>query len=208
MRTKKAVLNMAFGLLYQAVAIICGLITPRLILATFGSTYNGVISSATQFLNMINILTLGIIGTTRVALYKTLAVGDDLGTSKIMKATKHYMKKVGFCVIIYAAVLCVIYPYISNNSLSHLENAILIAIVSISTFAQFFFGISNMTLLNADQSSYVTNILDIIKIILNTICVAILISMDMSIFTVKLGSSLVFLVTPIIMNIYVKKNIN
>lgn len=205
MRTKKAVLNMAFGLLYQAVAIICGLITPRLILATFGSTYNGVISSATQFLNMINILTLGITGTTRVALYKTLAVGDDLGTSKIMKATKHYMKKVGFCVIIYAAVLCVIYPYISNNSLSHLENAILIAIVSISTFAQFFFGISNMTLLNADQSSYVTNILDIIKIILNTICVAILISMDMSIFTVKLGSSLVFLVTPIIMNIYVKK---
>lgn len=79
MRTKKAVLNMVFGLIYQVIAIICGLITPRLILATFGSTYNGVISSATQFLNMINILTLGITGTTRVALIiRRLRMGTAL----------------------------------------------------------------------------------------------------------------------------------
>ena len=100
MRTRKAALNMIFGLIYQAVAIFCGLITPRMILATFGSTYNGVISSATQFLNMINLLTLGITGSTRVALYRTLADEDNLETSKIMKATKQYMKKVGCCVFL------------------------------------------------------------------------------------------------------------
>ena len=205
MRTRKAVLNMFFGLIYQAITIICGLITPRLILATFGSTYNGVISSATQFLNMINILTLGITGTTRVALYKTLADGDNLGTSRIMKATKRYMQKIGCCVILYAIGLCVIYPYVSQNSLSHIENTALIAIVSIGTFAQYFFGISNMTLLNADQSSYVNNIIDIFKVVLNTVCVAVLIKVGASVFIVKLGSSTIFLISPIVLNWYVKR---
>ncbi len=208
MRTRKAALNMFFSLIYQAIAIICGLITPRLILATFGSTYNGVISSATQFLNMINILTLGITGTTRVALYKTLAEGDTLGTSRIMKATKRYMQKIGCCVILYAIGLCVIYPYVSQNSLSHIENVALIAIVSIGTFAQYFFGISNMTLLNADQSSYVNNIIDIFKVVLNTVCVAVLIKVGASVFIVKLGSSIVFLISPIILNWYVKRKYN
>lgn len=205
MRTKKAMMNMASSMLYQIVAIVCGLITPRLILTTFGSTYNGVVSSATQFLNMISVLTLGITGATRVALYTTLGNKDMLGTSRIMKATKLYMRKVAACIIIYAGVLCVVYPLISRNDLSHIENATLIIIVSIGTFAEYFFGISNTTLLNADQSGYLTYSLNILKTILNTLCVAILIRMGSSIYIVKLGSSIVFLLTPALMEIYVKR---
>lgn len=205
MRSKKAFYNVMTSLLYQIVAIVCGLITPRLILISFGSTYNGVINSATQFLGMINILTLGITGATRVALYKSLGKNDELGTSRIMKATKIYMRKVGLCVIIYIGILCIIYPYISHNELSNFQNAALIAIVGIGTFAQYFFGISNQTLLQADQASYITNILDILKSIANTICVAVLIKCNVSIFGVKLGSSIVFLCTPIVMELYVKK---
>ena len=205
MRTRKAFINMSSSMFYQVVAIICGLITPRLILVTFGSTYNGVIASANQFLNMINILTLGITGATRVQLYKTLANNDTLGTSRIMKATKQYMRKVGLAVIVYAIMLCIIYPLISHNDLSKGENAALIAIVSIGTFAQYFFGISNQTLLRAAQETYVINFINIIKIVLNTICVFILINLNYSIFAVKLGSSLVFLFAPILLEIIVRK---
>ncbi len=205
MRTKKAMKNIISAMIYQIVAIACGLITPRLILSSFGSTYNGVVNSATQLLSMINILTLGITGATRVALYKTLNNNDNYGTSRIMKATKLYMRKVGVCVIGYAAILCFTYPYISHNELDKTQNAAIIAIVSIGTFSQYFFGISNQTLLQADQSSYITYTLDICKTIINTICVAILINLGESIYVVKLGSSIVFLITPIIMDFYVKK---
>ena len=47
--------------------------------------------------------------------------------------------------------------------------------IYVGTFAQYFFGISNQTLLQADQSNYITYLLDILKTIVNTICVAILI---------------------------------
>lgn len=196
---------MVASMVYQVVAIVCGLITPRLILSNFGSTYNGVVSSATQFLSMIHILTLGITGATRVALYKTLGKNDTLGTSRIMKATKLYMHKVALALLGYVAVLCLIYPYISHNDLSNVQNAALIAIVGIGTFAQYFFGISNQTLLQADQASYITYTLDIAKTIVNTLCVAVLVWFGRSIYEVKLGSSLVFLITPAVMNYYVKK---
>ncbi len=208
MRTRKAFKNMVASMVYQVVAIACGLITPRLILSHFGSTYNGVVSSATQFLSMIHILTLGITGATRVALYKTLGGNDTLGTSRIMKATKLYMHKVALALLGYVAILCLIYPYISHNDLSNIQNAALIAIVGIGTFAQYFFGISNQTLLQADQASYITYTLDIAKTIVNTLCVAVLVWLERSIYEVKLGSSLVFLITPAVMNYYVKKKYN
>lgn len=204
-RTGKAFLNMSTSLVDQIVAIVCGLITPRLILETFGSTYNGVVASATQFLNMINILTLGITAATRVALYKPLADNDVLAVSSIVKSTKKYMRKVAVGVIIYAVVLCVVYPFISKSDLTKIQSASLIAIVSIGTFANYFFGISDMTLLQADQSTYVINITNIIKTIANTICVALLITLDCSIYTVKLGSSIVFFIAPALLSIYVKK---
>ena len=93
MRTQKVMLNVSASFLYQIASIICGLITPRLILIAFGSTYNGVIESATQFLSLVSILNIGIAGATRVALYKTLAIKDTNGTNRIMRATKQYLHK-------------------------------------------------------------------------------------------------------------------
>lgn len=205
MRSKKAMKNVLASFFYQVVSIVCGLITPRLILSNFGSTYNGVVTSATQFLDMIQILTLGITGATRLALYKTLGDNDALGTSRIMKATKNYMRKVGLCVLLYAAVLCVVYPLFAKSELTHIQTATLIAIVSIGTFARYFFGISNQTLLQADQSSYVNSLIQVFSTIANTLAVVVLISFGSSIYIVKLGSSLVFLIAPIILNAYVKK---
>lgn len=205
MRTKKAFYNMSASLMAQIIAIICGLITPRLILSNFGSTYNGVINSATQFLSMVSILRLGIAGATRVALYKTLASGDSIGTSRIMKATKQYMRKIAFVILLYAVLLMLIYPFISHNDLTKFDCALIIAIVSISTLGEYFFGISNVTLLTADQSEYISNIANIIAIISNTIITAILIKLHFSIFAVKLGSSVVYFITPLVLNIYVKK---
>ena len=204
-RTQKAFLNMSSSLVSQIVTIVCGLITPRLILTNFGSTYNGVTASATQFLGMLNILTLGITGATRVALYKPLAENDNLTVSRLMKASKIYMHKVSVCVVTYIALLCGIYPLISKNDLTWAQNAALIVIVGISSVANYLFGVNNTILLQASQSTYVSNMADTIKIIINTICMAVLIQFGCSIYTVKLGSSIIYFIVPLIISVYVHK---
>lgn len=206
MRSKKALLNIVISMTYQIVVAICGLIISRLILVAFGSTYNGVVQSATQFLGMISILTLGIAGATRMELYKTLANADALGTSIIIKTTENYMRKIGVAVVFYALILSVIYPFISHNNLNKFECAIIILIVGIGTFAEYFFGITYRTLLMADQREYIYSTFQILATILNAICVFILIKIDQSIFSVKFWSAIVFAISPIVMSIYVRKN--
>lgn len=59
-RSKKAFRNTICQLLLEAITAACGLILPRLILSYFGSTYNGIIQSISQFISCIALLKSGI----------------------------------------------------------------------------------------------------------------------------------------------------
>ena len=205
MRTKKAFKNIMASMLYQMVSIVCGLIAPRLLLINYGSVYNGVVSSATQMLSVVSVLTLGIAGATRVALYKSLANKDILATSRIMRANRNYMRKVAVVVVFYALALAIIYPFISHNSLGYSETAALILIVSISTIAEYMFGLSNQTLLSADQSIYIYYSIGVIALIVRTLLIVILVNIGASVFSVYLVSSVVFFVSPAVMTLYINK---
>lgn len=68
-RNKALALNSAASLLQQVVALICGLIVPRLILSTFGSAANGTVASISQFISITSLIQGGVTGATRVAFY-------------------------------------------------------------------------------------------------------------------------------------------
>ena len=204
-RAKKATVNIATNLLYEVITFICGLILPRLILSHFGSTYNGIISSVTQFLSLVSILRLGVAGATRVALYRTLATNDLAGTSAIVRATEKYLRKVGLAILVYIAVLAVVYPMFTDTGIGFFDVSVLVIATGIGTFAQYYFGITNQTFLSADQSTYISNIAQICSTLANTVLSAVLIYSGCTIQTVKLASSVVFFLTPFMLNIYVAR---
>ena len=90
-RTAKIKINAIVSLLYQLVTIGCGFILPRLILSTFGSSYNGLTSSITQFVSCVTLLSAGIGGVTRAALYKPLAEKDNKTISIVIKTTQAFI---------------------------------------------------------------------------------------------------------------------
>lgn len=204
-RTKKATYNIATSALYEVVAMVCALILPRLILSHFGSAYNGIVSSVTQFLSLIQLLTLGVTASTRVALYKSLAAKDLRKTSAIVRATNNYMRRVGMILLIYIIAIALAYPLIVHTGFDYIDVFILILIIGASVFAEYFFGITYRTFLLADQSVYISNIFMTISILLNTILSAILINMGFSIQIVKLGSAVVFVLRPLLQYLYVHK---
>ena len=104
-RTRKASVNIITSAMLEIITMISGLILPRFILQYFGSSYNGIVSSTSQFLGMIQILTLGVTASTRVALYKTLARKDNQGTRAIIRATERYMRKIALVLGGYIIVL-------------------------------------------------------------------------------------------------------
>ena len=204
-RTKKATLNIMTSALLEVLTMLSGLILPQYILRYFGSAYNGIMSSAVQFMSMISVLTLGVTASTRVALYKTLAQNDIAGTSAIVRATERFMRKIALILVAYIVVLALVYPLVVHTGFSYCDVSLLILIVGINIFAECYFGITYRTFLLADQSLYISNIFYCIALFLNLVISIIMIKAGYSIQMVRLGGAVVYFLRPLLQNIYITK---
>lgn len=205
-RGKKLALNTVSSLALQVVSVICGFILPRLILETFGSDVNGLVNSITQFLGVITLLDLGVGAVVQSALYKPLADNDTNMISKIYVSANKFFRRLAEILLVYVVLLMIFYPMLVNKSFGHMYTALLIAAICISSFAQYYFGIVNSLLLNADQRGYIQYVAQIITLILNTFACYIIIKLGASIQIVKLTTSLIFLLRPLFLVFYVKKH--
>ncbi len=208
MRSKKAIKNIIASLLQQAITIICGLILPRAIIKTYGSSVNGLVSSITQFLAYIVLLEAGIGPVIKSVLYKPIANNDKEQIEKILKSAQRFFNVISYIFIAYLCVLCFVYPRLVNNEFSTGYTVSLLLIISISTFAEYFFGMVYNLYLQADQKTYVTTNIQSATTILNTVLCIVLIKLGMSIQIVKLVSAFVFVLRPILQNLYVRKKYN
>ncbi len=208
MRSEKAVKNIITSLLQQVVTVICGLIVPRAIIGTFGSSVNGLISSITQFLGYITLMEAGIGPVIKSALYKPIADKNKIQIEKILKASQRFFRVISGIFVVYLIALCLIYPLIVSTEFEMGYTVSLILIIAISTFAEYFFGMVYKIYLQAEQKTYITSTVQILTTILNAILVVLLIKFGANIQIVKLGSAFVFVLRPIIQNIYVKRKYN
>lgn len=208
MRSKKAIINIISSLMLQLVTVICGFIVPRLIIGTFGSNVNGLVTSITQFLAYITLLESGFGPVVKSILYRPIANKDKNEIEKILKASEKFFRTISYIFIAYIVILCFALPMIVSNEFDKLFTLSLVIIISISTFAEYYFGMTYKLYLQAEQKTYVTSIIQIGTTILNTIMIVLLIYFGSSIQIVKLASALIFVLRPIMQNLYVKKKYN
>lgn len=205
MRKKKALYNLITSIILQIVSIICGLIVPRLIISTYGSNLNGLINSITQFLAYITLLESGFGPVILSILYKPIANKDKNKIERILKSSESFFRKISFIFIAYIIVLCFIFPIFINSNYDSLFTISLIVIISLSTFSEYFFGLTYSIYLQADQKKYVISIIRLVTTIINTIIICILVNNNCNILLVKLISTMIYVLRPIIQYIYVKK---
>ena len=206
MRKKMLIYNTGSSLLNQLVVLICGFILPRFILSAYGSDVNGLVSSITQFLGFISFLDLGVGAVVQSAYYEPLANKDYSRVSSLFCYSKKFFRIVASILLIYVCVLCITYPLLVNSVFDIKYISVLIIIISLSSFSQYYFALPHQLLLNADQHLYIQANMQSISVILNTLGSVILIICGQSIHTVKLASSIIFLIRPIFLGIYVRKN--
>ena len=204
-RRKKLYLNTVTALLNQLIALICGFILPRYILTYFGSDVNGLVTSMTRFLSVISFLELGIGPVIQSNLYKPLADNDTDMISKIVVSAERFYRRIAYIFLVYIVILFFVFPSINTDYDFWFTTSLLI-IISIGTFAQYYFGITYQVFLNADQKVYLHTTVQIITTILNTIICVVLMRLGCGIHIVKLTSTIVFIARPLVQNIYVKKH--
>lgn len=206
-RKNKAKKNIATSLCSQIVILLCGIIVPRMMIGVFGSEAYGASSSITQFLAYITLLEGGVGGVARAVLYKPLAENDTETISAIMAEIKRFFRLIAVIFAAYVLVLALGFHSLANvECMDWISTFILVIVISISTFGQYFVGISNAILLQADQKNYITNAVSIGATLVNAISIVFLIGCGCSFITVKLVSSCIFFLRPVVLWLFVKKN--
>jgi len=204
-RRKLLAVNSVTSLLYQIATIVCGFILPRLILGTYGSEVNGLVNSITQFLAVISFLEMGVGAVVQSSLYKPLAEKNNEEISKIISSANKFFSKIALVLLVYVIALLIIYPEIINGAFNRWYVDLLIIAISISSFAQYYFGVVDTLLITADQHGYVQYIINTFTLIFNSIFCAVLIRLGASIQLVKLTTSIIFLIKPVLLRLYVNK---
>lgn len=207
-RKIKLLLNSASSLVYQIITLICGFVLPRFFLSCYGSEVNGLVSSITQFLGFISLAECGVGAVVQSALYKPLADQDIQGVSRIVGSSERFFKRIAYILIIYTAVLMAVYPLLTLDSFDYLFTLILIFVVSISTFAQYYLGMTYRLLLNADQLGFIQYTVHSVALVANTVSCILLMKAGASIQFVKLTTSIIFIAQPVILTVIAKKRYN
>lgn len=197
MNYKKLYYNTIAGFTNQVVTLICTFILPRQILLYYGSGVNGLISSITQFLGFIALMEMGIGAVVQSALYKPLISNDNQQISKILKSAQKFFNKLAIILFCYIIGLCIFYPLITHSEFSYSFVVPLIICISINSFASYYFSLTRMLLLKADQRDYINLILNSSAVILNTTIGVILIHCNASIQMVQFVMANILLIRPI-----------
>ncbi len=205
MRSKKAIYNIVSNLVLQVVIVLYGFIVPKIIINKFGSDVNGLISSITQFLAYISLLESGFGPVVKAALYKPIANKDKKTIAGILKTSEKFFKTIAYIFLVYIILLSIFYPLLVSNNFGYLYTISLIIIIAISTFAEYFFGMTYKLYLQADQRTYVISIIQILTYFFSTILIVAMAKLGMSIQVIKLVSGVIFVLRPILQNLYVKK---
>lgn len=198
---QKLHLTSGFALFLQIFSVAYAFVLPRFFLECYGSAVNGLISSITQFLGFIALAECGVGAVVQSALYKPLSQKNNIELSKIIVSAEHFFRNIAKILLFYTFVLGAVFPCFIDEKFDFFYTAGLIFIISISSFAQYYFGITYRLLLNSDQFGFVPIILQIVTYSLNLVSSIFLMKQGCSVHVVKFVSSLVFLVQPIVLSI-------
>ena len=205
MRSKNAIINVISSVSLQLITIICGFIIPKLMITHFGSEVNGLVHSITQFLAYITLLESGFGPVVKSILFKPIANKDKRTIEDILKTSEKFFRKIAYIFIVYILILCVAFPIMFSNEFDTIFTLSLVVIIAVSTFAEYYFGMTYKLFIDAEQKKYVLSGIQIGTVIFNTIAVIVLIQFGASIQVVKLASCFIFILRPLLQNLYVKK---
>lgn len=206
MKSRNAAFNLISALILQIINLIIGIILPRIMLITFGSEINGLVSSIKQFISYLTLVEAGLAGACIYSLYKPLAEKDYEQTNKILSSTKTFYNKSGMIFSVLALILAMVFPYIAQTQVINQSSIVLLVfILGINGSLEFFSMGKYRALLTASQKSYIISLIQAIGQILNCSIIVVLALNGYSIVMVQLFATISYFIRSIMLSKYVKK---
>ncbi len=206
MNAKRSAYNILIGIGSQILAIMLGIIIPRLFLTNFGSEMNGFLNSISQIFSYFALLESGVGVASLQALYGPVGRDDKKQTSEILAATSKYYNKTGIFYFISVFALAIIYPIAISSQISPFTMFIIILMNGLPGAISYLFQGKYLLLLQAEGKNYInTALTSIISTVIN-IAKIVLLLLGFNIIAIQAVYLVLNLVKVVYFWIYLKRN--
>lgn len=204
-RTINALRNTIVNALCQIINVLVNIAIPPLIISSFGSVVNGMISTVKQIISYLTLVGAGISESSVVYLYKPLMEKDQKRVSSIYNAVGASFFKAGSLFSLLSVAVAFLFPLMKNDGLSYKFIACMILILSLSGASEFFVVGKYRALLIADQKIFMVNIAQIAGSVVSAGITIVLIKVGIGILVVQLFASVTYIMRIGILYLYIKK---
>ena len=197
MRSKQAFRNVLSSIFLQIITVLTGIYIPQLMIRTYGSDINGMVSSITQFISYLSLVEAGVSNAAIVALYTPLAINDKSAINKVMSAAKIFYLRSGIAFVALLFGLVVFYPFFVNNKIDPSLIRWMVLVLGSSFIVDYFFLGKYRVILTANQRGYIITVAQSIGTIINSALTIILIYAGCDILFVKIAATIVYILRAI-----------
>ncbi|GLC29724.1 lipopolysaccharide biosynthesis protein [Clostridium omnivorum] len=168
MRTKKAVKNLTYNLIFYIIASLLGFVTRKIFINELGVQIAGLNSLFSSVLGFLNLAELGIESAVIFALYKPLAQDEKENIKGIIVFYQRLYRIAGIVILLLGLISTIFLPFFAKGQVnSHLVKVYFVIYI-LNTVVTYLFS-SKLSLLNVDQKSYIISSIDGIMKILKSV---------------------------------------
>lgn len=154
--------NVVFGFGGQFIIIVLGIIIPRILIVSYGSDVNGLISTVAQVFTYMSLLEAGIGQAARNALYGPIIRNDHDGTSYVASMARRYFRKVTLYYAIGVLILSFALPFILKSEVDKLTIFFVVLFEGMAGVVSFYYIETQTMILAADGRGYVNNAVGVV----------------------------------------------
>lgn len=198
--------NLIVGSIGQLVTMILGILLPKLVITSYGSEVNGLLSSVTNIYAYIALVEAGVAAASCQALYKPITEHNQSKINAILSATNSYYHKTGYIYLSLIVGFSVLYPLLIQSEIPFFVIFLVILFNGIGNVINYFFHGKYMILLKADGKNYVRTGLELFTNTAKQILKIVLIQLGYNVVYVQLVAMLISLVQMIYITYYIKKH--
>ena len=155
MNKRKVSKNLIITFCIYAFLLVANIFVSRIVLASYGSEVNGLLSSVNQVFAYVALLEAGIGTATITAFYKPLADADKEGVSQIYAASIAYYRRVLKWYILCAVAVSFLWPFMLNTEIGYWTIFGVVFIQGVSNALTFYFVSTTTNYLLASGKNYI-----------------------------------------------------
>lgn len=204
-RSKISLYNAATAMAMTLANGLLGIVVTRFIIASFGSDFNGLNSTANQIVNVLLVMEGGFTMASNVALFAPMTKGDYAIVNGVLAATRSKFRRLGFLFLMIGSFVAVGYGLGVNSDLpSGFITTVIIMAVTPAAF-NLFYATTYRVLLQTQQKEYIINIITICTIGLGHLANIVMICMDGPMWMVRFNTMVFGLLNSVMIGAYVKR---